>query len=294
MNRHPSRPLTLLTALILSACASATSPPASQTPVPTTADPTGPAASVAASPSSTPEPSPSEAAGEAIPIDAIAVATVDGLRIRATAGVDGEELGTLASGYESLVVDGPELVDGMEWYLLSGLGLPTGSGCATGPDPTNPFQCPVWFGWAARADADGTAWLEETEPECADPSGSLDDFAYQPRYLYIACYGDESLTLRGHHVFTGGVADCPGVPADLYWLGCVGGFHQLASSPDVVGVAMTVEPNGSLPQENGEVVVTGHFDDPASAQCTSSDVKQLAVLTCRSQFVVESIESVAP
>ena len=241
----------------------------------------------------TPDPSPSEAATELIPTDAIVVARVDGLRIRATPGLDGDALGTLASGYESIVVDGPELVDGLEWYLVSGLGLPYASGCATGPDWTNPYTCPVWLGWAARAATDGTVWLEEAEPECADPSGPLDDFAFQPRYLYIACYGDEPLTLRGYHVFIGGVADCPGVPQDLYWLGCVGGQHQLVSAPDAqIGLVMTIGPSGSLPGDLGELLVTGHFDDPEAARCTYGDEPQQSVLTCRSQFVVDSGVSV--
>ena len=247
-----------------------------------------PAGSPSASASATAVPSQSEAASDRFPTDAIVVAQVDGLRIRATPGLDGEALGTLASGYDSIVVDGPELVDGLEWYQVSGLGLPNGSGCATGPDPTNPYQCPVWLGWAARADADGTPWLVETDPECADPSGPLDDFAFQPRFLYIACYGDESLTLRGYHLAFGGVYDCPGVPQDLYWLGCPSGL-QLVSSPDVpLGLTMTIGPGGSLPGDVPEILVTGHFDDPEAARCTYEDEPERSVLWCRSQFVVDS------
>jgi hypothetical protein len=287
-SRIRTLPLTIVALLLLTACGTATSTVESPSAVPTPSDVADPTTSPAPSPSSTPEASPSEAAGGAIPVDAIAVATVDGLRIRATPGVDGEELGTLTSGFESLVVDGPEMVDGMEWYLLSGLGLPNGSGCATGPDPTHPYQCPVWLGWAARAATDGTTWLEETEPECADPEGSLDAFVSQPRLLYIACYGNEPLTFRAYHVFTPGVADCPGVPEAVYWLGCAA-LHQLASAPTgVVGLGMTVAPDGSLTDDPGELLITGHFDDPASSQCAQGDQPEAAVLSCRSQFVVES------
>jgi hypothetical protein len=288
MNRPPSRSLAVLAIVILTACtaspASTGTPPEVATTAPTPTD--TPAASPSAA--ATADPSPSEAASEQFPTDAIVVAQVYGLRIRATPGLDGEALGTLASGFESIVIDGPELVDGLEWYRLSGLGLPNGSGCATGPDPTNPYQCPFWLGWAARADADGTPWLEDTAPDCADPSGPLDDFAFQPRFLYIACYGDEPLTLRGYHLAFGGVYDCPGVPQDLHWLGCPSGL-QLVSSPDVpVGLMMTVGPGGSLPGDVPEILVTGHFDDPEAARCTYEDEPELSVLICRSQFVVDS------
>jgi hypothetical protein len=289
MNRHPSRSLAVLALFLLTGCAASTSSSGSPPEVATTA-PT-PTVTPAASPSAsaTADPSPSEAASEQFPTDAIVVAQVDGLRIRATPGLDGEALGTLASGYESIVVDGPEVVDGLEWYQVSGLGIPYASGCATGPDPTNPYQCPFWLGWAARADADGTPWLEETDPDCADPSGPLDDFAFQPRFLYIACYGDEPLTLRGYHLFVGGVADCPGVPQDLYWLGCASGGHQLVSAPDgQIGLVMALGPNSSLPGDLGELVVTGHFDDAESAQCTYESEPERSVLWCRSQFVVDS------
>jgi hypothetical protein len=293
MDRHPSRPLAILTIMLLTACTAETSSSGSPADVPTTAAPTdpteSPAASASASASATADPSPSEAASGPITADAIVVARVDGLRVRGTPGLDGESLGTLATGYESIVVDGPELVDGLEWYLVSGLGLPFGSGCATGPGWTTPYTCPVWLGWAARAGDDGSPWLEETEPECADPNGSLDDFAFQPRYLYIACYGDQPLTLRGNHQVVGGIADCPGVPQDLYWLGCVGGQNQLVSAPDAgIGLVLTVAPGGSLPGGEGALEVTGHFDDPESARCTYGDEPELSVLTCRSQFVVDS------
>ena len=289
MNRPPSRSLAVLAIFTLSACTASTSssgsPPDEATTAPTQSE--TPAASP--SESATADPSPSEATSDEFPTDAVVVAQVDGLRIRATPGLDGEELGTLASGYESIVVDGPELVDGLEWYMVSGLGIPTGSGCATGPDPTNPYQCPFWLGWAARADADGTPWLEEIDPDCADPSGPLDDFAFQPQFLYIACYGDEPLTLRGYHHFIGGVADCPSVPQDLYWLGCTSGGDQLVSAPDgQIGLVMTLGPNSTLPDDAGELLVTGHFDDPEAESCTYEDEPGRSVLWCRSQFVVDS------
>lgn len=235
-------------------------------------------------PSALPEPS------SAIARDAVVVALVDGLRVRETPGLDGTSLGTLARGFESLVVGGPEVRDGLHWYLISGLGLPYGSGCATGPEPTNPYDCPVWLGWVAQAGADGGTWLAEIEPDCADPAGPLDQFAFQPRYLYIACYGDVALTLRGRLLASPGEPledPCPDVPQDLRWLGCVGPLFQLVSSPgSSMGLLMTLGPDAELP--DGEIVVQGHFDDPEAARCTYGDEPERSVLDCRSQFVIDS------
>lgn len=285
--------LAALTSLLV-ACGTAAGTPASQVPQPS--QPANPSAAPSEAPSEAPAESPADTPSEptsgAIPADAIVAARVDGLRVRATPGLDGEALGTLASGYESLVVDGPEVADGLEWYLISGLGIPNGSGCITGPDPTNPYTCPVWLGWAAHAAADGTPWLEEVEPECADPAGSLDRFAIQPRYLYIACYGDEPLTLRGHLLAQPGIPledPCPAVPQEQRWLGCVWPTFQLVSAANTgLGLVMTLGPGAGLPGDVGEIVVEGHFDDPAAAECTFGDEPGRSVLDCRAQFVVTS------
>lgn len=294
-------PLSLWASVILVACNAASSSPSappSESPSATASEvATHPAASPSAGETDADDPTPSEAPSTSepstpAPADGIVVALVDGLRVRSMPGLDGTSLGTLAQGYESLVIDGPEVRDGLEWYLISGLGLPFGSGCATGPDPANPYDCPVWLGWAARAGPDGSLWLEEIEPDCADPTGPLDRFAFQPRYLYIACYGDETLTLRGWLLASPGVPledPCPVVPQGLRWLGCVGPLFQLVSSPDsLMGLVMTLGPDAGLPGDGGEIVVQGHFDDPAAERCNYGDEPERSVLDCRSQFVVDS------
>jgi hypothetical protein len=285
--------LVTLTSLLV-ACGTAAGTPPSQTPQPS--QPTTPSASPseepAEAPSEAPADSPDEPTTDVIPADAIVTARVDGLRVRATPGLGGELLGTLASGYESLVVDGPQVADGLEWYLISGLGIPNGSGCVTGPDPTNPYTCPVWLGWTAQTAADGTPWLEEVEPECADPAGSLDRFAFQPRYLYIACYGDEQLTLRGHLLADTAIPQedpCPTVPEEQRWIGCVMWTFQLVSDLNTgLGLVMALGPGAGLPGDGGEIEVVGHFDDPAAAGCTFGEEPGRSVLDCRAQFVVTS------
>jgi hypothetical protein len=290
--RHRILLLAALTSLLV-ACGTATGTPVPQTPQPT--EPPSPSVAPSHAPSEAPaDPaaSPSQPASASIPADAVVASQVDRLRIRETPGLDGESLGTIAIGSQSLVVDGPELADGLEWYLISGLGIPFGSGCITGPEPMNPWTCPMWLGWAARAAADGTPFLEEVEPQCADPAGSLDSFASQPRYLYIACYGDEPLTLKGYLAVDAGIPledPCPAVPQEQRWLGCVWPTFQLASAANTgLGLVMTLGPGAGLPGDLGEIVVEGHYDHPAAAECDFGDEPGRAELECRAQFVVTS------
>ena len=150
MKRHPSRFFAVLGVLLMTACAAA-STGGSPTAEPTTLR-SEPSTSPTATEITTPEASPSSSK-RGIPADAIVTARVDGLRVRATPGLDGEELGTLASGYESLVVDGPEMVDGLEWYLVSGLGPAPRLGLRDGSRVDQPVHVPglVRLGRACRS-----------------------------------------------------------------------------------------------------------------------------------------------
>jgi hypothetical protein len=281
-------------ASLLVACGTAAGTPVPQSPQPT--ERPSPSVAPSQAPSETPVASPSpspEAEDGSIPADAVVASQVDALRIRETPGLDGESLGTIAIGSQSLVVDGPELADGLEWYLISGLGIPFGSGCITGPEPMNPWTCPMWLGWAARAAADGTPFLEEVEPQCADPANSFDTFVFQSRYQYIACYGDEPLTLRGYLIQRPGDLQgddpCPQVPQNQHWLGCVDHTLLLASDPNAgLGLVLTLGPGAGLPADGGEIVIEGQFDHPAAADCTYGDEPGRSVLDCRAQFVVTS------
>ena len=304
MRRDLPMALAIITGTVLSACGGAAQPsPGDLAPAsPTERASVSPSASPSPSPTQEPRATPSATQPpigfptRGFPPDTFVVARVDGLRIRSAPGLSGTELGTLASGYESLVVDGPQDRGGLEWYLITGLGLPPASGCITGPDRVNPFTCPAWWGWAARAAGDGTQWLEPTQPTCADPGGPLDDFAYQQRYRYIPCYGNRSLRLHGFlQVYDGippGDDRCAAAPSEIHWLGCAGQF-QLASSPDVVGMVLAVPPDGFL-TDLGETIVEGHFDDPAAAQCNFGEIPERSVLDCRSTFVVTSQTAVSP
>jgi hypothetical protein len=64
---------------------------------------------------------------------------------------------------------------------------------------------------------------------------------------------------------------------------------QLVSGSDSgLGLVVTLGPGAGLPGDGGEIVVEGHFDHPASAECTFGDEPGRAELDCRAQFVVTS------
>jgi hypothetical protein len=278
MRAFPRLGLSVGALLVLAACSEPNAPSGSAS---ASAASAGPSSSAVAS-------SPTAANGFAE--DDLAEATVDGLRLRETPGTAGKPLGTLALGATSIVVDGPKTADGYDWYLLSGLGLPYASGCITGPDSKDPWTCPVWLGWAAVRSLDGDEWLRHAEPDCADPAGSLNDFTFQARYEYIACYGNRPLTLRGWLVVQVGVPTqdpCPEVPQTLRWLGCTG-MYQLADSADASASGLLLALRSSLPGDDPRIEVTGHYDDPAARQCTYGAQPEQSVLSCRAQFVVDS------
>ena len=64
---------------------------------------------------------------------------------------------------------------------------------------------------------------------------------------------------------------------------------QLASGPNAgLGLVLTLGPGAGLPGDGGEIVVEGHFDHPAAAECTYGDEPGRSMLDCRAQFVVTS------
>ncbi len=224
---------------------------------------------------------------------------VDGIRIREEPGTDAPLLGTLAFGTTSYVADGPREADGYTWWLLAGRGIPPYSGC-TGPIYTDPYECPVWYGWAAGASAEGDPWLATVSPECPPDSGPVTGFYGRGPLDYLACFGGESRTYIGwlpeipDDAGLGG--DCPS--DDLTWLAC-GPAHELLVSPGgQPGLALFLDPALGIDFDAWRsewVSVTGHFDDPAAAGCTFGSAPGYSVLRCRSRFVVESIEpTVAP
>lgn len=295
-------------AVVLVACGGTTAgtPVASPSPspTPTESDPASPSASPPApeteSPSATPSSAPAETPSTAITVDTVVRTTVAGLRLREEPTTGAASLGTLSNGAQSYVVDGPVPADGYSWYLLSGLGIPQYSGCA-GPMATDPWECPVWFGWAAAGSPEGDAWLAEGDPDC--PSWpevvNQDIILGVQRIAYLACFGDEERSLTGFYPLipedAGLGGACAGVPDDLSWIACNLGYEHINPSeadPFGSGFVFSVDPAVAMPDRGQWVRVTGRFDHPAADDCTFGEPAIRSVLQCRAQFVVERAEVV--
>lgn len=299
----------LIGASMLAAACAATAVDPSAAPTSPTASPTtseqpvfspsaAPSQPAVASPSAEPEASPVPVA---IAVDGLARTTVAGLRLRDTPGLAGRELGTLADGAVSYVVDGPVAADGYAWYLLSGLGLPQASGCAT--VKTDPWECPAWFGWAAAAGPAGDAWLETGTTECPAWSSDrlTDEMIALQRIAYLACYAGESLSTVAYFPVlpddAGLGGACRDVPEGLSWIGCNLGYTQVVTDELGAmlgpGLVLAVDPAGvEMPDRGQWLRITGRYDHAAAQDCTYGEKPALSTLYCRAEFVLESVEPV--
>ncbi len=262
-------------------------------------------ATVSAAVNSTPSPIPAATLAS----DQIVHSTVDGLEVRRSTGIDGERLGSMAAGMEAFVVGGPREVDGYNWYKLSGLGLPPSSGCVSA-EQTDPFECPVWGGWVAAGDKDGTPWLEPSSPDCPPSPMNLEDLGPGRSDLQrLACYGNQTITFRGwwpklpQDAGLGGL--CEVSDPTPRWLVCQNiNYNLLDPSPSGDGLGLlriSINPatGVTMPERGQWVEVTAHLDDPAAEQCYDAGANYPPdvdpgerVLDCRGQLAVESVKVV--
>ena len=262
-----------------------------------------PAASASASEvaSGSPAPPPSPLAR-----DTIVATTVDGLSVRREPGRSAERLGTLATGMESFVVEGPTEADGFPWYLVSALGLPPATGCAA-PLENEPYNCPVWFGWVAGAAEDGEPWLVPDPPECPEAPLTAEALMLARTDLQrLACLGGEPFTFRAWWPELpddelGGICGAQDRPAG--WLLCQSNnYHQLTTDESQgfggVGARISINPASGLvmPERGTWVEVRVHLDDPAAQQCPDGaemvyddPIPEQAIVNCRAQMVLEAV-----
>jgi hypothetical protein len=271
-------------------------------PVPTstaTSSPAPASPSSAASPTTSPTnaATPTAFTAVAIAVDGVVTTAVDGLTVREEPGTSHRALGTLAKDSVSYVVDGPRQSDGYDWYLLSGMGLPPESGCATEDDATNPYVCPMWYGWAAAGDG-SNGWLVPIEPQCSIPSPSSSPAVDQ--LTPLACFGSRSIAIRGYWppAAEGEAGVCP-LDEDVRWIGCPESADRLLdhATDDVFGgltvVTLAMPPGVTMPERGQWVEVSGHYDDAAAPQCTYGEIPGQSVLSCRAQFVVDQARVVS-
>ena len=287
------------------------SPSGSREPGPSSATP-GPAAPATPAPASpTPSARPhtappaSEQPTDGLPVvGGLVVAGSGDLPVATAPGqTSGDLVGVLPNGQTAYVVDGPVVHSGVPWYVLSGLGLLPNTGCEA---PYTIRECPTWIGWVAAAPADGLPLLRQVEARCPDRLDYQGLAGLRP-IMRIACGGGQALTITAWWAGRAPEAYCIDSPPGVDWLYCalaLGGW--LAPSPDDVGdhwLAVAVDPASAvvLPEPGRWVDVTGHVDDPASAQChvvpgnPAADLAGRAqVLDCRSTLVVDAIAATAP
>ena len=265
-------------------------------------------------PSSSTTPTSSESpAASAIVIDGLAKTTVDSLTVRATPGTAGARLGTIDTGAMGFVLAGPVSADGYAWYQLSALGLPSNAGCEP-PVQTTPFNCPDWLGWVA-AGQPGQAWLEATTLPCPASPMNLDAIVLlaapgpHTPIERLACYRSASIRVRGWWPEIPAGAGLGGacglaVPPNPAWLVCQNiNYNGLVISESAgfegVGMKISIDPatGVTMPPRGQWVEVVGHLDDPAARDCApvaSGDQDPVrVVLTCRTEFVLESVAPVA-
>ena len=283
------------------------------TPDPTvTADPTPsmsevPSEAPSKLPSATPDPTPGPTpTAPATPMALVARVAVPGLTLRDAPGLDADSLGTFDEGQVGLVVGGPVVADGYDWYQFSGLGLPPNSGCAF-PIEEDPLRCPTWFGWIAAASQDGDAWIEPTSLVCPESPMNMQTLALARGDVErLACHRDGPITVRGWWPeLTGnglGGACASGPPSG--WLYCQNINHNLVviDETEGIGLKVTINPDSgvTMPERGQWIEVIGHYDDPASLGCPENAAGMGAldedpdriVLTCRTHLVVDSVRPV--
>ncbi len=174
---------------------------ASATPTPSasalaSASSGSPEASTSGTPAATPSPDLPDQPDLAA--DTIVATTVANLTVRGAPGLGAERLGSLEAGALSFVAGGPTDADGFRWYLVSGLGLPPNSGCAGDPE-TDPYNCPIWFGWVAAASETGEPWLVEQDIACPEEPYTAENLALGRTALErLVCFGSEPFRFRGY------------------------------------------------------------------------------------------------
>lgn len=308
---RPTFMLLVLT-LLLAACSARVAAPESPsevpaTPMPSVSEEPMPSESESPDPAPTDRPSetPTEAPRPQIDAESVVATIVENLTLRRGAGTAAERIGVLPADTVAYVVSGPTEVDGIPWYEIAGMGLPYASGCATAP-PDAPVSCPSFHGWVAGENADGDAWIAETEPD-ACPEATLVNISETGSVRRLVCWGDEEITFDAFwpelpdDAGLGGMCLAIDQPAGFLFCQNIN-YNGLSASPQegaagVWRLSPSIDPASgvTMPERGQWVRVIGAFDHPASAQCADiaaadeyADPAWMA-LHCRTEFVPTAI-----
>lgn len=167
-----------------------------------------------------------------------------------------------------VVVHGPVVVGGIEWYLLT---------------PAQ-ISIDVPTGWSPISSESGEAFLEPEAFNClASPIAAEQLWPVALTDGLPACYGATELTIVGELTCQPG-PDLYAYATGATWL--EGGSCSFGAPPSVYGLDAELAP--------GRYEITGHFDDSQSRDCRPSDSDESpnarldAVLFCRRAFVAIS------
>lgn len=181
------------------------------------------------------------------------------------------------AGNPLVIVDGPQIVDGREWYFVA----PAIRLIDTLP------------GWVPLTDEAGAALLEPASFECPSLPLTADKLDGPPAILGTAlalCFGNAEITMTGG--LTCGAMSEPtfgGAPfVDQGWI-CL--LQTEATTVPIYGIPSSID--------GGSWSVVGHFDDPAARDCRFLDPGDSplesdslrAVVNCRASFVATNWES---
>ncbi|MGH2392955.1 MAG: hypothetical protein ACRDGH_05585 [Candidatus Limnocylindria bacterium] len=147
-------------------------------------------------------------------------------------------------------------------------------------------------------------WPPLGSAACVNPPIDLVTLIFQTDS--VACYGNEALTFDAILMGGPGAIDGPCVSIEPAWLGCdsaVGLVPTQDRNKFSPWLLVAVDPASGV--ATGELIdtnvrVTGHYDDPAAQTCRFDGTYVPAptevdwVATCRSTFVVTSIEPLEP
>jgi hypothetical protein len=271
-------------------------PPESFAPFPETSP------SPAAVPESSPAPStPPVPLSAAIPVDKIAVVVTNDLRVRSKPGVaaDSKLLAPLLDrGRAVYVVDGPVAASGFMWYEVAPMRAADES-----------IELP--FGWVAAAAKDGEPWVAAGGYRCPARPTDVATFLAVPALAGLACFGRHDLAISGRLARPEATCGADrGWTIAPEWLASTCSHPEFILAGDVNSVwfELVLKPGidvrdldpGVEPADWLDVLVTGHFDVRAAANCHGvvtepGTVVELSpaeiVLACRATFVVIDIET---
>lgn len=226
-----------------------------------------------------------------------------GLHLRDGASREANIIDTLPEGEQLFIVDHPAelspLSDGyLDWYRVEWNpgGVPWPSSNVASPVSTK-------SGFVAHGlPLDEVTYLELVPVVCDTETPTLTSLALMTPYARSVCFGGQTLTIQGRAVFGFGGPLGPGTggplgpgtyePSWLFGFGSNGGI----ANNDALFI-YRYQPGLELPAiaDGTTVVVTGHFDDPASASCVveagglDSSRPETAQTYCAEQFVVTRI-----